>query len=298
MELEVIDIALLCRDDPDKILNGLGTYNREITKALEARGHNVNWFIGGTDSDTLKLGSTILEGFDLVYCVSLPYGARVKLPMVSKSNSPLKEEARYYSGFKRLKGFIGQYYEIATAKKSRAVISVSQTTHDILLNEYNIQSTVIPDGVDLEVFRPDKDEGKPLIARPRRNDPRKNMEAVRMAEDYIGDRATWVIEPQKADIFFAPSFSEGFDISLLEAMASGCACLASDIPAHRELVRQGVDGYLFQNEHDMKKILDMLIESKELRSMLGAFARVKAEQYPWSRSAEMLEKVFEGALSN
>ena len=288
----------MCRDNPETVFNGLGTYNREITKALEKRGHNVHWFIGGTDSDTLKLGADIPLGFDLVYCVSLPYGARVELPMVAKSNSPLKEENRYNSGFKKVKGFIGQYYELATAKKAKAIISVSQTTHDILLDEYGIDSTVIPDGVDLEVFHPDKDEGRPLMAVPRRRERRKNLKAIEEAELYTAGRVEWVHEPQKADIFFAPSFSEGFDISLLEAMASGCACLASDIPAHRELIREGVDGYLFQTEEAMKIGLDLLIDSKELRAMLGGYARKKAEQYPWSRSAEMLEKVFEGALSN
>lgn len=295
-----MDIALLCRDNPETVFNGLGTYVREISKALEKRGHNVHWFIGGTDSDTLNLGSKILEGFDLVYCVSLPYGAKVRLPMVAKCNSPLKEESKYYEGlFKKAKGFLGQFYEVVTIKKAKALVSVSQISHDILKRDYGAESTVIPDGVDLDEWAPEEKRSEvPAIACTKRKDPRKNLEAIRRMEDYLGSRVVWTSEPQKADIFFSPSFSEAFDISLLEAMASGCACLASDIPAHRELIREGVDGHLFQTEQGMKTGLDLLIDSKELRAMLGGYARKKAEQYPWSRSAEMLEKVFEGALSN
>ena len=98
-------------------------------------------------------------------------------------------------------------------------------------------------------------------------------------------------------IFISASRSEGFDISLLEAMGSGCACLASDIPAHRELIREGVDGYLFKDEAELKKELDLLIESKELRTMLGRYARTKAEGYSWDRTAELTEKVFESAFN-
>ena len=84
---------------------------------------------------------------------------------------------------------------------------------------------------------------------------------------------------------------------LLEAMASGCASLVSDIPAHRELLREGVDGLIFKDEAGMKGGLDLLIHSKELRNMLGSYARKKAENYPWSRSAELLEKVFERVVN-
>lgn len=290
-------LAMLLRDNPDVTFNGLSTYCRELTKELRKR-HTVEWFIGKTDWETLKLGSQIPDRFNLVYATSLPYGGWVKLPMVAKCNSPLKEEGKYYQGLKRVAGFLGQYAEISTLNRARAVISVSKVSHDILKKKYSAESTIVPDGVDCEVFKPQKFSGKVVIAHPLRNERRKNPEMIERAKDFLKDRVVWESYPQVAHIFFAPSFSEAFDISLLEAMASGCACLASDIPAHRELIQHGKNGVLFNNEEEMKAEFDTLIALEEDRQNLGKAARVTAEQYPWSRSAELAEKVFLDAIAS
>ncbi len=49
---------------------------------------------------------------------------------------------------------------------------------------------------------------------------------------------------QDADVFVLPSFSEGHSKVLLEAQASGLACIASDIPANRQIIADGVNGLL------------------------------------------------------
>lgn len=49
---------------------------------------------------------------------------------------------------------------------------------------------------------------------------------------------------QAADVFVLPSLREGMPTALLEAMASGIPVVASDIAPHRELVEQGVTGWL------------------------------------------------------
>ena len=41
-----------------------------------------------------------------------------------------------------------------------------------------------------------------------------------------------------ADVAVFPSRAEGFGLALLEAMASGCVLLASDIPPHRALLEE------------------------------------------------------------
>lgn len=45
-----------------------------------------------------------------------------------------------------------------------------------------------------------------------------------------------------ADIFVLPSHDEAMSMSLLEAMAHGCACIATDVGAHRWVLEDGADG--------------------------------------------------------
>lgn len=49
---------------------------------------------------------------------------------------------------------------------------------------------------------------------------------------------------RKLDVFFLLSDSEGLSISLLEAMEAGTICIASNIDANRQLIRNGVNGFL------------------------------------------------------
>lgn len=303
-------IAMLMRDDPNLTYNGLATYCRETTKELRRR-HQIDWFIGVTDRNTLNLGGRIDKYYDLVYVVSLPYGAKVKdeFPMVAKCNSPLKEEGKYYSGFKKLKGMYGQLQEVATLKNAKAIIAVSQISHDILLREYSTESTVVPDGVDLGAFKPDKLGGNPrLFWAGRPNDKRKGYDTFQhlpkngidwgmaMGERSQSDFQTMM---NQADIFLSTSRSEAFNQTLLQAMASGCACLASDIPAHRELIENGVNGFLFNSKEEMKHRLEQLTTDVylDMRKKLGIAARKKAENYPWSRTGTETERVFESVLS-
>lgn len=50
---------------------------------------------------------------------------------------------------------------------------------------------------------------------------------------------------READAFVLPSFTEGHPKALIEAMASGLPCVASDCPGNRALIRDGETGVLF-----------------------------------------------------
>jgi len=50
---------------------------------------------------------------------------------------------------------------------------------------------------------------------------------------------------REASVYVLPSRREGVSVSLLEAMSSGCLCIASDIPDNRELIQHMYNGILF-----------------------------------------------------
>jgi glycosyltransferase involved in cell wall biosynthesis len=79
----------------------------------------------------------------------------------------------------------------------------------------------------------------------------------------------------QAQIVCLPSYHEGFPKSLLEAAASGCAVVATDIPGCREIVQHGVTGWLVppRNAQALASALQQAIEQPSLREQYGAAAR-------------------------
>jgi glycosyltransferase involved in cell wall biosynthesis len=79
----------------------------------------------------------------------------------------------------------------------------------------------------------------------------------------------------QAQIVCLPTYYEGFPKSLLEAAASGCAIVTTDIAGCREIVRHGVTGWLVPTR-DARALADALqqaIEQPGLREQYGAAAR-------------------------
>lgn len=62
----------------------------------------------------------------------------------------------------------------------------------------------------------------------------------------------------KYDGFLLPSLFEGFSNSLSEAIASGLPCIVSDVSDNKIMVKDGVNGYLFnpENEQSIANALD------------------------------------------
>src|SRR5579884_1323244 len=77
------------------------------------------------------------------------------------------------------------------------------------------------------------------------------------------------------DIFVLPSRTEALSNALMEAMACGCCCVASDVGGNPELVHHERTGLLFQpgNAGDLASALRRLIENAPLRSALAQAGR-------------------------
>lgn len=99
-------------------------------------------------------------------------------------------------------------------------------------------------------------------------------------------------------LFVLPSYLEGFPIALLEAQNYGLCIVASDIPAHREMVRDGKDGLLFRHDDpdDLTAKIRFLVEHPEEAEKLGREAgRVAAKKYSWRDVADRTAPVYEEA---
>lgn len=102
----------------------------------------------------------------------------------------------------------------------------------------------------------------------------------------------------RSAIFLTTSSSEGFGLSLLEAMSSGCACVASDLPTHRALLEHGVSGLVYRSRPELVSFLKDLLSSPEKCERLGAEARRVASGHTWDKVAERAAGAYESAVKD
>ena len=93
-----------------------------------------------------------------------------------------------------------------------------------------------------------------------------------------------------------PSIYEGFHLPPLDAMSAGCPVIASDIPAHREVLG---DAAIFVPCHDVKAWVEAvarLRNDRDYRADLVAAGLQQASRFSWDSSARTLLQLFEATV--
>ncbi len=98
-----------------------------------------------------------------------------------------------------------------------------------------------------------------------------------------------------ADCFILPSLVEGLSLSLLEAMACGAACVATDAGADGEVLAQGA-GVILNTQKvssQLRTVLPLFREHSEITTLLGQKARSRVlERYTLSQNITLLEQLY------
>jgi glycosyltransferase involved in cell wall biosynthesis len=90
-----------------------------------------------------------------------------------------------------------------------------------------------------------------------------------------------------ADIFVFPSTTDTFGNVILEAQAAGLPCVVSDQGGPRELVTDGVDGFVTRGG-DLAELCDAtrkLCVDQNMRLIMGAASRKRVEDRSWPHAA-------------
>ncbi|MGQ9896088.1 MAG: glycosyltransferase family 4 protein [Acidobacteriota bacterium] len=83
------------------------------------------------------------------------------------------------------------------------------------------------------------------------------------------------------DVFILSSCSDTFGLALVEAMLAGLPCVASDIPALREITAEGTAAALFQagDAADCARVLNRVLEDAAYRKTLAARGQTHARRH-------------------
>jgi glycosyltransferase involved in cell wall biosynthesis len=102
---------------------------------------------------------------------------------------------------------------------------------------------------------------------------------------------------RKAGIFVSPAVYEPFGLTVLEAAASGCALVLSDIPTFRELWDDAAMFVDPRNGEQIRDALNALSRDAALRTKLQDRARERAASYTLTAKADGYERLYRDMLA-
>jgi glycosyltransferase involved in cell wall biosynthesis len=114
------------------------------------------------------------------------------------------------------------------------------------------------------------------------------------------------------EVAFAQSFNIGIvplpdnawtrgkgNYKLLQYMASGIPAVASPVETSKDMIKDGVNGFLANSHKEWVDKISLLIENENLRKKMGIEARKTMEdRYSLKMAAEKLVEIFENILNN
>jgi UDP-glucose:(heptosyl)LPS alpha-1,3-glucosyltransferase len=102
-----------------------------------------------------------------------------------------------------------------------------------------------------------------------------------------------------ADAFVLPTLYDPFPSVILEAMASGLPVITTAQCGAAEILTQGIDGYVLEKAWDSNRMAEYLdcLGSPEERRRMGGEARKRAEDFPWERTLNEMEELYERLIS-
>lgn len=112
------------------------------------------------------------------------------------------------------------------------------------------------------------------------------------------DQTTLLGYYSECDLLVLPSKSEGWGLSLMEAMACGKPVIASKVGGIPELVRDGKDGILVR-PGDIRSLADAIIsllKDPKRRERMGASGRERVSGFSWDETAKVVLREYEKAL--
>lgn len=97
---------------------------------------------------------------------------------------------------------------------------------------------------------------------------------------------------RNADIFVFPSMREGMPAALMEAMAAGLPCIASNIRGNRELIC-GRELFSLKHPEQLLAVLKQLLDDEHLRQICGSYNQKKISSYDIKAVEKRMQRIYQ-----
>ncbi len=215
---------------------------------------------------------------------------------------------------------------LSTALRAHRKTAVSAVARQALPPEWGAVE-VVPNAIDVAGYRVDTTRKAKRVAFLGRDEPRKGLDTVIEAWPAVmaahPDAELLVIgaaravaptgvhfagrvrEAEKrsllasAGVFVAPNLrGESFGIVLAEAMAAGCAVIASDLPAFRAVAEHGATYVPPGDVAEWAETIITLLASPDWADSLSRAGTRLCVRYDWSRVVESYRSEYRSALES
>jgi len=259
---------------------GIGEHTKNLLKYLGRLGVESEFFVGNTSFGTNKLLlSARLKDFDVIHVQGSPFGFfTIEIPKVTTVHTLLKREIKYDG---KLSYLLGQAVEKRTLNTSDKIICVNPLMIRELTNHYGVERSkirYIPNGLDLEEFDGASLPREGFVLSCGRNIKRKRLADIDVACKLLGlshvnagrdrfiSRKELLDLYKRASMYVCASEYETGAITVMDAMASKCPVICTNIPELLYYVDDGETALTFtpRNVEELTKKMRFLQDSSNL----------------------------------
>lgn len=111
---------------------------------------------------------------------------------------------------------------------------------------------------------------------------------------YVGFKKNIVLLYSQSSVLVLPSVEDGFGLVVLEAMASGIPAIVSQNVGAKDCLTDTKDGFVVpaQDPDALIERINYLYCNQQKLKEMGQAARLKAQRYPWERTANNLANIY------
>lgn len=103
-----------------------------------------------------------------------------------------------------------------------------------------------------------------------------------------------------ADVAVSTSRQEGLPVNVMEAMAVGLPLIVTDCRGNRDLVKDGLNGYVVEQDNieRFSRKIDILLQNKPLRDKFSTYSTLFVQQYSDTKIQKAMKEIYTEFSSN